>query len=352
MAPRFGTDGIRGVAGTDLTPELALGLGRAAARLVPGSPFLLGRDTRRSGTMLQAALAAGIAAEGVDVVDVGVIPTPGLAWLAADRGVPAAMVSASHNPFARQRHQAPRARVAPSSPTELEVAIQDELDRLRSRPRLTSRRTPGSTKPGRRTPAACGRRPRRHQRDPSALGDLRRAPRERRRRRRASRPRSRRSTARTAPPAPSRRLCSSASGSATRCSRRQPDGVNINAGCGSTHLRPLQEAVVGSGAALGVALRRRRRPGARRRPHRRGRRRRPAARHVRVRPPRPGPARRRLDRRDGHEQPGPAPGTGRRGASASSRPPSATGTSPTPSRPTACSSAASSPAISSSAATA
>ena len=49
--------------------------------------------------MIQAALAAGLTAEGVDVVDVGVIPTPGLAWLAADRGMPAAMVSASHNPF-------------------------------------------------------------------------------------------------------------------------------------------------------------------------------------------------------------------------------------------------------------
>ena len=99
MAPRFGTDGIRGVAGSELTPELALALGRAAARIVPGAPFLLGRDTRRSGTMIQSALAAGLTAEGVDVVDAGVIPTPGLAWLAADRGVPAAMVSASHNPF-------------------------------------------------------------------------------------------------------------------------------------------------------------------------------------------------------------------------------------------------------------
>jgi phosphoglucosamine mutase len=96
---RFGTDGIRGVANTEVTPEIALALGRAAARHLDGSPFLLGRDTRRSGSMLLAALAAGLASEGRDVVDAGVIPTPGLAWLAAERGVPAAMISASHNPF-------------------------------------------------------------------------------------------------------------------------------------------------------------------------------------------------------------------------------------------------------------
>src|SRR5271166_1459775 len=131
MAPRFGTDGIRGVAGADLTPELALALGRAAARLVGGSPFLLGRDTRRSGSMLQAALAAGIAAEGVDVVDVGVIPTPGLAWLATDRGVPAAMVSASHNPFIDNGIKLLGANGTKLA-AELEVAIQDELDRLSS----------------------------------------------------------------------------------------------------------------------------------------------------------------------------------------------------------------------------
>ena len=145
MAPRFGTDGIRGVAGTELTPELALALGRAAARLVPGSPFLLGRDTRRSGTMLQSALAAGLAAEGVDVVDVGVIPTPGLAWLASDRGVPAAMVSASHNPFCDNGIKLLGAGGTKLA-TELEVAIQDELDRLSSPPPFTSRRdSPAST---------------------------------------------------------------------------------------------------------------------------------------------------------------------------------------------------------------
>jgi phosphoglucosamine mutase len=96
---QFGTDGIRGVANTEITAEIALALGRAAARHLEGSPWVLGRDTRRSGPMLLSALAAGLAAEGREVVDAGVIPTPGLAWLAGERGNPAAMVSASHNPF-------------------------------------------------------------------------------------------------------------------------------------------------------------------------------------------------------------------------------------------------------------
>ena len=101
MTLRFGTDGVRGVAGIDLTPERVLGLGRAAARVlgVSGAPFVVGRDTRRSGPMLQAALAAGLAAEGFDVIDLGVLPTPGVADAALERGAPAAVISASHNPF-------------------------------------------------------------------------------------------------------------------------------------------------------------------------------------------------------------------------------------------------------------
>jgi phosphoglucosamine mutase len=97
---RFGTDGVRGVAGTELTPELVLALGRATARVLGGPRVLIGRDTRESGAMLEAALAAGIAAEGIDVELLGVLPTPGVAWHSAREGVPAAMISASHNPYA------------------------------------------------------------------------------------------------------------------------------------------------------------------------------------------------------------------------------------------------------------
>jgi phosphoglucosamine mutase len=96
---KFGTDGVRGVANTELTPELALALGRAAAQVLAGHRFAVGRDTRRSGPMLEAALAAGLASEGADVTLLGVVPTPEVAWWSASESAPAAMVSASHNPF-------------------------------------------------------------------------------------------------------------------------------------------------------------------------------------------------------------------------------------------------------------
>ncbi|MGQ0802546.1 MAG: phosphoglucosamine mutase [Actinomycetota bacterium] len=100
MTLRFGTDGVRGVANRDLTPELVTALGRAAARVIGNEqPFLVGRDTRRSGPMIEAALIAGLCAEGADVERAGVIPTPGLAYLAQVRDAPAVMISASHNPF-------------------------------------------------------------------------------------------------------------------------------------------------------------------------------------------------------------------------------------------------------------
>ena len=254
MAPRFGTDGIRGVAGADLTPELALALGRAAARIVPGSPFLLGRDTRRSGTMIQSALAAGIAAEGADVVDAGVIPTPGLAWLAADRGLPAAMVSASHNPFGDNGIKLLGAGGTKLA-TELEIAIQEELDQLSS-PELTH----GAADLGGVHHAGLprGQEPKGAElgavwADPDALWTY------------AQHLFSAvdggahlglevvidcaNGAASAVAPAVLERL-----GIRHRVLSAEPNGVNINAGCGSTDLRPLQEAVVACGAALGVAL--------------------------------------------------------------------------------------------------
>ena len=95
----FGTDGVRGVANRDLTPEDALRLGLAAARAFGGT-VLVGRDTRLSGGMLSGALSAGLSAGGARVVDLGVIPTPGVAALAPRLGASAAaVVSASHNPY-------------------------------------------------------------------------------------------------------------------------------------------------------------------------------------------------------------------------------------------------------------
>lgn len=104
MAKLFGTDGIRGRANDLLTPELALSIGRAAAACLAkegGGTIIVGRDPRRSGAMLEGALASGIASAGLDVCLVGVVTTPCLAWLA--KNIPGAgggaMISASHNPM-------------------------------------------------------------------------------------------------------------------------------------------------------------------------------------------------------------------------------------------------------------
>lgn len=103
MARLFGTDGVRGIANSaELSPELALKLGEAAGRILGRSErprVIIGRDTRLSGDMLGAALAAGVLSAGGDVLDVGIVPTPAVAFLVreleADAGV---VISASHNP--------------------------------------------------------------------------------------------------------------------------------------------------------------------------------------------------------------------------------------------------------------
>src|SRR2546422_10870164 len=101
MARLFGTDGVRGVATLALTPGLALRLGRAAGH-VPGGAghsVVVGRDTRRSGRMLESALTAGLCSVGTEVRLLGHVPTPGLAYLAKRHEfVAGAVISASHNP--------------------------------------------------------------------------------------------------------------------------------------------------------------------------------------------------------------------------------------------------------------
>jgi phosphoglucosamine mutase len=103
MAGRFGTDGIRGPVGSVVDAELALSLGRAVGHRLggSGSSVLLGRDTRRSGETLSAALAAGLTSTGTDAVDLGVVTTPCLVHASlAPRHAAGIMVSASHNPAA------------------------------------------------------------------------------------------------------------------------------------------------------------------------------------------------------------------------------------------------------------
>ncbi|MBU2074822.1 MAG: phosphoglucosamine mutase, partial [Actinobacteria bacterium] len=106
MGRLFGTDGVRGLANGDLTADLALRLGEAAARVLVGQvdgrrPLaVVGRDTRISGQFLEHAVVAGLASAGVDVLRLRVVPTPGVAYLtdhlSADLGV---VISASHNPM-------------------------------------------------------------------------------------------------------------------------------------------------------------------------------------------------------------------------------------------------------------
>jgi phosphoglucosamine mutase len=100
----FGTDGVRGIANAELTPELAFNLGKAGAYILSkdriNPKVIIGKDTRISGDMLESALSAGIMAMGGDVIQVGVLPTPAIACLVRDMGADAGvMISASHNPF-------------------------------------------------------------------------------------------------------------------------------------------------------------------------------------------------------------------------------------------------------------
>ncbi len=99
MPGRFGTDGIRGEVGSDITADLALALGRAVGHHFAGAgAVLVGRDPRRSGEMLSAALAAGLTSTGADVTDLGLVTTPCLVHASDAMGAPGIMVSASHNP--------------------------------------------------------------------------------------------------------------------------------------------------------------------------------------------------------------------------------------------------------------
>ena len=103
MGELFGTDGVRGEANQELTPQLVFELGKAGAYYLTSQPeqaqVLIGKDTRLSGDMLESALAAGITSLGIDVIKVGVVPTPVVAYLTRKLNVEAGiMISASHNP--------------------------------------------------------------------------------------------------------------------------------------------------------------------------------------------------------------------------------------------------------------
>ncbi len=239
MTLKFGTDGVRGLANVELTPELATALGRAAARVLGGGRWLIGRDTRRSGPMLTAALAAGLASEGVDVVDVGVLPTPGVAYLAATDDVAAAVISASHNPFADNG-----IKLFTTGGQKLradgEAAVEAELLALTARVE-TGWRAQGSAVGTIETEPAGRERYLRHLVDDVLDG------------RRLDGLRVVVDEANGAA-AQLGSAVLAALGAEVRAIHDQPDGRNINEACGSTYPADLQAAVVAQEADAGLAF--------------------------------------------------------------------------------------------------
>ncbi len=128
MPRLFGTDGIRGTANVDLKPNTAYALGRATAHRLagPGRPIVVGQDTRRSGDMFAAAIVAGATSMGVDVHLVGVVPTPALSYITgAGHFAAGIMVSASHNPADDNG-----LKVLDEHGLKLDEGVEDELEQL------------------------------------------------------------------------------------------------------------------------------------------------------------------------------------------------------------------------------
>jgi phosphoglucosamine mutase len=128
----FGTDGVRGVANRDLTPDLGLALGRAAGFVLApgGARVVIGRDTRLSGPMLEAALSAGLCSAGCEVMLAGVLPTPAIAFLTiAEKAAAGAVISASHNPV-------PDNGIKFFSPEGVKLSgeLEDDIERSMSSP--------------------------------------------------------------------------------------------------------------------------------------------------------------------------------------------------------------------------
>lgn len=240
MTLRFGTDGIRGP-DTELTPEVAVALGRAAAAVLaprPADRMVIGRDTRRSGSLLESALAAGLASEGVVVERLGVLPTPAVAWVAATEGVPAAMISASHNVFSDNGIKffaAGGRKLTDEAEARLEAELDDHVEGKASGGRVSGvdlgtvveRRGMAWGYAGYLVDCLEGRR----LDGLSVVLDAAHG---------AASDVGAEVLART--------------GAEVRAMNTSPDGVNINAACGSTHPEGLAEAVVGNGADLGLAL--------------------------------------------------------------------------------------------------
>jgi phosphoglucosamine mutase len=235
----FGTDGVRGLANGDLTPELALGIAGAAARVLIGHDpahrpvAVVGRDPRASGEMLEAAVVAGLTAAGADVLRVGVLPTPAVAFLTADLKADLGVVlSASHNPMPDNGIKL-FARGGRKLPDELEVEIEEVFDAGAAVER------PVGAAVGRVRDAAGGvYRYLDHLRNamPLSLAGLHVVV------------DCAHGAASMVAPAAYRRA-----GARVTALAAEPDGLNINDGVGSTHIEELTKYVTAEGADLGIA---------------------------------------------------------------------------------------------------
>jgi phosphoglucosamine mutase len=220
----FGTDGVRGVVGEDLTTDLVEQLGRAATLWSRGGRVFVGRDTRGSGPELEEAFARGVVAGGGNAVLAGVLPTPAVALLALDLG---AVISASHNP-----PEYNGVKLFDREGQKLTDAAEEEIEALFDAPATD---TPGSI--DRVDVATDSYLEHIVERFGSDLSDLRLVV----------------DCANGAysgiAPQAFERL--GAEVTAIGC---EPDGTNINVGCGATDLATLQQTVTKSGADLGIAF--------------------------------------------------------------------------------------------------
>lgn len=240
MGRLFGTDGVRGVANEALTCELALQIGRAAAMVLsdnlrPRPRVVLGSDTRMSSAMLASAVTAGLCSVGADVLELGVMPTPAVAYLVgkykADAGI---MISASHNPFEYNG-----IKIFSGDGYKLPDALEEEIESIV----LDHARVP--------TPVT-GEKIGRVISMPDAVRDYTDHL-------KATVPYSLEGL---------RIAVDCSNGAASRTARKlfeglgaqceflfhSPDGCNINDGCGSTHPEALQKYVVANGMDAGVAF--------------------------------------------------------------------------------------------------
>jgi phosphoglucosamine mutase len=235
----FGTDGVRGLANSDLTPELALGISGAAARVLIGHDpahrpvAVVGRDPRASGEMLEAAVVAGLAASGADVLRVGVLPTPAVAFLTADFQADLGVVlSASHNAMPDNGIKL-FARGGRKLPDELEA----EIEEVYAAGPVSARPVGAAVGRVHDVPGAANRYlDHLWEAMPQSLAGLH-----------VVVDCAHGAASAVAPEAYRR------AGARVTALAAEPDGLNINDGVGSTHIEELTKYVVAEGADLGIA---------------------------------------------------------------------------------------------------